>query len=572
MYRVLYRKYRPKTFDEVCGQEHITAVLKNEICTGRISHAFLFTGTRGTGKTSCAKILAKAVNCLNSKDGNPCGECANCRGIEDGSVFDVVEIDAASNNGVDNIRELREESNYTPASAKYRVYIIDEVHMLSQGAFNALLKTLEEPPAHVIFILATTEVNKIPATILSRCQRFDFHRISPEDCSKRLKYVASQEGFTLEDEAATLVARLSDGAMRDALSLLDRCVGAENEITVETVTKAAGLADKEYLFSLSDCIINRDAAQALEIINRLHSEACDMERLCDELITHFRNLMVSRTAKNPERLIVCTPAELEKYKQTAAGMTLPAIVSALDVFQNALANIKKGTERRTEVETAFLRLVSPDTQTDMDSVLRRISDLENGMLSRSVRTVNPAAEAKPPVKTVNPAEKTGYREVQNVQSADAYAERKTDSADIPPLDETDRDSADISRNAEAPNHAGDFETDCAREAKNGERIPDGKLFEWPEIVRIINGKNRLIGSQLSGSCAYIKGDYVLIDSQIEQFRDLINNIPECKEAVKSAIASVLGRPYKIGPYKRQAEQNGDKFSEFVNRFKDRFDK
>ena len=231
MYQVLYRKWRPQVFTDVYGQEHITKTLMNAVDTGRVSHAYLFTGSRGTGKTTCAKILAKAVNCEHPVNGNPCNECASCRGIDDGSVVDVVEIDAASNNGVDNIRDLREETNYMPSSVKYRVYIIDEVHMLSTGAFNALLKTLEEPPEHVKFILATTEVHKLPSTILSRCQRFDFKRISPEDISSRLKYVAKQENIDLTDEGAMLIARVSDGGMRDALSLLDRCASYGKKIT-----------------------------------------------------------------------------------------------------------------------------------------------------------------------------------------------------------------------------------------------------------------------------------------------------------------------------------------------------
>lgn len=257
MYRVLYRKWRPQTFEEVYGQPHITATLKNELVSGRVAHAYLFTGSRGTGKTTCAKILSKAVNCLSPHDGDPCNECEICRGIDNGSVLDVIEIDAASNNGVDNIRDLRDEANFTPVKAKYRVYIIDEVHMLSTGAFNALLKILEEPPEHVIFILATTEVHKLPATILSRCQRFDFKRITPEDICARLQYVAEHENITLDEDAAALIAKVADGALRDALSLLDRCCAVDEHITSEVVTKSAGLAGRDYLMRLSKCIIKK---------------------------------------------------------------------------------------------------------------------------------------------------------------------------------------------------------------------------------------------------------------------------------------------------------------------------
>ena len=535
MYQVLYRKYRPSTFEDVYGQEHITTVLKNEIASNRISHAFLFTGTRGTGKTTCAKILAKAVNCLNSKDGDPCLECENCVNIENGSIFDVVEIDAASNNGVDNIRELREESNYTPASAKYRVYIIDEVHMLSQGAFNALLKTLEEPPAHVIFILATTEVHKIPATILSRCQRFDFHRISPEDCSKRIKYVASKEGFSVTDEAALLIARLSDGAMRDALSLLDQCVGADNEITVDTVTKAAGLADKEYLFALSDAVINCDSAAALSIIDKLHNDACDMERLCDELISHFRNIMVIKTVKHPEKLIVATPDEIARFEETAKVMTLSAIITALDAFQNALSNIKRGTSGRIETEMAFLKLISPEVQGDINSILQRLSALENGTVTVQKNIIS---------NPVNTQDKPVQRRIELTPIADDDLPPPPVYDEIPERQEDESEPDKISTTV----------------------VEDGLIGNWDEVVQLVLSKNRLIGSQLVGSNGYVKGDFVLIDAKFEQFRDLINNIPECKEAVKGAIATVLGRPYKIGPYKKQINETADKFEAFVSRF------
>lgn len=282
MYQALYRKYRPKVFSDVCGQEHITSTLLNEIRDGRVSHAYLFTGSRGTGKTTCAKILAKAVNCENSNNGEPCNECEMCRGLDDGTIYDVVEIDAASNNGVDNIRELREEANYTPSRGKYRVYIIDEVHMLSQGAFNALLKTLEEPPAHVIFILATTEVHKLPATILSRCQRFDFKRIQPETMAKRLEEVASMESISLTPEAAILISRIADGGMRDALSILDQCAGRNEEINEELVSRVAGIAGREALYELSAAIADKDSGKALSIIADLHQNSYDMERLCVE--------------------------------------------------------------------------------------------------------------------------------------------------------------------------------------------------------------------------------------------------------------------------------------------------
>ena len=293
LYRALYRKWRPRKFADVVGQEAIVTALQNQIAAGRIGHAYLFTGTRGTGKTTCAKIFAKAVNCLDTTSPDPCGECAVCKGIDEGTILDVSEIDAASNNSVDDIRDLRDETAYLPAVCKYKVYIIDEVHMLSTSAFNALLKTMEEPPEHVIFILATTEVQKVPATILSRCQRYDFQRITADKIAGRLEYVAGQENIELDHNAAELIGRLADGAMRDALSILDTCAGVSNTVDEALVRRMAGVTDRKYLFEISDAIAARDAVKALQEIAALRQQSVDMRRLCMELAGHYRNLMLS---------------------------------------------------------------------------------------------------------------------------------------------------------------------------------------------------------------------------------------------------------------------------------------
>ncbi len=376
MYRALYRKWRPQVFTDVSGQNHITDTLQNEISTGRLSHAYLFTGSRGTGKTSCAKILAKAVNCLNPQNGSPCNECEICRGIDDGSILDVTEIDAASNNSVDNIRDLRDEVNFTPAAAKYRVYIIDEVHMLSTGAFNALLKTLEEPPAHVLFILATTEVQKLPATILSRCQRFDFRRIPSEDIAARLMTVAKNENLELSDDAALLIARVSDGALRDALSILDQCAGYNEPISVKTVSNAAGLLGKDYLFELSDAILSENSSAILDIIDRLHSSSCDMERLMSELVNHFRNIMMAKTTKCPEKFIVCTPEELERYKSDAQKITNGTVLYIMETLCKEASQLKYSAHQRAQTEAVLIRLCSPALSTDNSAIIRRVDELE----------------------------------------------------------------------------------------------------------------------------------------------------------------------------------------------------
>ena len=391
MYRALYRTWRPQTFSDVVGQQHITNTLQNELKANKLAHAYLFTGSRGTGKTSCAKILAKAVNCENLQDGNPCNECEVCRGIDSGAILDVVEIDAASNNGVDNIRDLRDEANYTPVRAKYRVYIIDEVHMLSVGAFNALLKTLEEPPEHVKFVLATTEVHKLPATILSRCQRFDFKRIEPEDIAFQLNKVASGEGFTVEPEAASLIAKVADGGMRDALSLLDQCAGQSSNVTAELVSSVAGLTGHDHLFALADCVKTNDCARALSIINDLHASSCDMERLCTQLIDHYRNLMIIRSVKDCAGLIVCTAAELKQLEEQAMSYTLEHIMHILGVLESTCANLRKGLNRRVETEMAFVRLCTPNLDSSVDSILKRVGELEKAVRTGAVAAAPQAA-------------------------------------------------------------------------------------------------------------------------------------------------------------------------------------
>ena len=315
MYRALYRKWRPQRFEDVVGQRAIVTALKNQITADRVGHAYLFTGVRGTGKTTCAKIFAKAVNCLHPVNGDPCGECEICRGIDNGSLLDVVEMDAASNNGVDDIRDLRDETAYTPSACRYKVYIIDEVHMLSTAAFNALLKTLEEPPAHVIFILATTEIQKVPATILSRCQRYDFTRIGPEDIARRVEYIAGEEKLELTPEGVELIARLADGALRDALSSLDTCAGVTARIDADVVRRMAGVTDRSYLFRISDAIQAQDGAAALAQLAQLRQQSVDVKRLTEELIAHYRALMLAALPGGQSLLSGVSPEEEALYLQ-----------------------------------------------------------------------------------------------------------------------------------------------------------------------------------------------------------------------------------------------------------------
>lgn len=352
----LYRKYRPKTFSEVVGQKLVVESLKNQVATGKLGHAFLFTGTRGTGKTSCAKIFAKAINCTNNQKGEPCLECDICKGIENESIYDVTEMDAASNNSVEDIRDILSEVMYLPVMAKYKVYIIDEVHMLSMAAFNALLKTLEEPPAHVIFILATTEIHKVPATILSRCQRYDFNKLSVEEIGEALMYIADCEDIELSLSAAKTIAGLADGAMRDATSILDTCLSHGNAIDDEIVCATVGISKQEDILSLADAIINKDMPVALQSILRLEQASVDIKRLCEELMTHFRNLLLANFNGSTNQLLNISQEKFERVKEQSTRTNNGFISTALSAFTTAVEASSKGQNPKISLDIAIYTL------------------------------------------------------------------------------------------------------------------------------------------------------------------------------------------------------------------------
>lgn len=356
MYTALYRKWRPKTFDDVIAQPHITTTLKSQITNGKTAHAYLFTGSRGTGKTTCARIFAKAINCENSADGNPCLSCSVCVDAENEALSDIIEIDAASNNGVDDIRDLRDGAIYSPERCKYKVYIIDEVHMLSVNAFNALLKIIEEPPPYVKFVLATTEVHKVLPTILSRCQRFDFRRIMPEDIAKRLLYIAGEENINLSEDAALLIARLADGGMRDALSLLDQCIAYSTDVTLETVSAASGIAGRDYLFDIIESVVKGDTSTALTITDKLYSMSKDITRLCEELILQFRNIMLIKSVPERKELIACLPSEQERLSAIASSLSIEDILSKLTVLQECNERLSRSLAKRVEFEMCLVKL------------------------------------------------------------------------------------------------------------------------------------------------------------------------------------------------------------------------
>ena len=537
MYQVLYRKYRPKVFADVYGQEHVTSTLKNEIKENRIAHAYLFTGSRGTGKTTCAKILAKAVNCENSVDGEPCNECEVCKGLDSGTIYDVVEIDAASNNGVDNIRDLREEANYTPSRGKYRVYIIDEVHMLSTGAFNALLKTLEEPPAHVIFILATTEVHKLPATILSRCQRFDFKRIQPETMSVRLKQVAQLEGMELDDDAAILIARIADGALRDGLSILDQCAGRSKKIDSALVSEVAGLAGREALYKLTDCICNQNSSSAMTVISELYQNSYDMERLCVEMINHLRNFLIVKTVKDSRGLIICTDDEYNSIILSAENFTLENVIFALDLFQDALTKIKTGANARVELEMAFVKLCEPKLDVNIDSLVDRISKLE--------RAVNRGVNVSQQPAVVESTKPVVVENKQEVKAEKAVEEIKNDT--LQPIT-----SSKPSIEPKALQGKNETAVNKPQQTVNTDDSNTQYEFEhWGDFMDVIHKQNIALFGVLAGSRGYIRGEYFLIDSPNPTIIQFLKT-PTYSKAIKQALYDVTGQSFKLGIFKKKA--------------------
>lgn len=518
-YQALYRKYRPQTFDDVVGQEHITKTLKKEIESGKTVHAYLFTGTRGTGKTTCAKIFAKAINCLHPVNGDPCGECEMCKAVANDEITDIVEMDAASNTGVDYIRELREQVNFAPAVAKYRVYIIDEVHMLSGSAFNAFLKTLEEPPEHVVFILATTEVYKLPATILSRCQRFDFRRIDSGEIINRLKYVAGLENLTITDDAATLIASAADGGMRDALSILDLCASNNSNITEDTVTGVCSMAGNDYLLKMADLIKNQNTEGALMLIDELHNSSVDMLRLLFELIQHFRDLMIVKVVKGDNKPVVCSSQKMHDLEAQAKSFDIKEIMAILSVLQASAAAMQSGN-RRCEMEMTVIRLCNPKIRQDLASLERRIALLES---NKAAYGSNSAPNAQ--------SLKSDADAQSELQALNEKPDTSTQSTPLPDLTPESHIESGIS-----------------------------PVNEWNDILLVLRKTCPIIAGVLQGSCAYIEGDRLLIDTDNSQFRTLVNgNNSIYRDSIRKAAQSVLGKVYKLGPYhaKPQKSSEGD---------------
>ena len=584
MYRALYRKWRPQRFEDVVGQRAIVTALKNQITANRVGHAYLFTGVRGTGKTTCAKIFAKAVNCLHPVNGDPCGECEICKGIDNGSILDVVEMDAASNNGVDDIRDLRDETAYTPSACKYKVYIIDEVHMLSTAAFNALLKTLEEPPAHVIFILATTEIQKVPATILSRCQRYDFTRIGPEDIARRVEYIAGEEKLELSPDGAELIARLADGALRDALSILDTCAGVTAKIDADVVRRMAGVTDRSYLFRISDALEAQDGATALAQLAQLRQQSVDVKRLTEELIAHYRALMLAALPGGQSLLSGVSPEEEALYLEKGPQLGQREAIRAIRALGSALEHMTRGSDQRIELELALFGLSEPPQQPQavpaQAAPVRAAAQPAAPQPFASATAVQPFASAPTPqppipsVPVVQPAaepkpvkaEPSVPSEISVEQTSPVQTEELPPLPEEPPVQQAgmlpwDEPAAQAAQSAapvpaelepvpqpEPPKPA---PTPAAKPVpeKPQDAGQEGTVLYpyWPQVVQQLQEKDPMLYTYLRKSKAYFDGTRVLIDGG-KTFRDFIRANKDSQRLIKKLIKDVSGTAVPIGPY------------------------
>ena len=584
MYRALYRKWRPQRFEDVVGQRAIVTALKNQITANRVGHAYLFTGVRGTGKTTCAKIFAKAVNCLHPVNGDPCGECEICKGIDNGSILDVVEMDAASNNGVDDIRDLRDETAYTPSACKYKVYIIDEVHMLSTAAFNALLKTLEEPPAHVIFILATTEIQKVPATILSRCQRYDFTRIGPEDIARRVEYIAGEEKLELSPDGAELIARLADGALRDALSILDTCAGVTAKIDADVVRRMAGVTDRSYLFRISDALEAQDGATALAQLAQLRQQSVDVKRLTEELIAHYRALMLAALPGGQSLLSGVSPEEEALYLEKGPQLGQREAIRAIRALGSALEHMTRGSDQRIELELALFGLSEPPQQPQAVPVqaapVRAAAQPAAPQPFASATAVQPFASAPTPqppipsVPVVQPAaepkpvkaEPSVPSEISVEQTSPVQTEELPPLPEEPPVQQAgmlpwDEPAAQAAQPAapvptelepvpqpEPPKPAPTPAAKPVPEKPQDAGQEGTALYPyWPQVVQQLQEKDPMLYTYLRKSKAYFDGTRVLIDGG-KTFRDFIRANKDSQRLIKKLIKDVSGTAVPIGPY------------------------
>ncbi len=565
-YTALYRKWRPLVFEDVVEQEHVVRTIKNTVKSERIGHAYLFCGTRGTGKTTMAKIFARAINCLNTKDGDPCNECEICRGILSDSILDVVEIDAASNNSVDNIREIRDEVVYAPSQARYKVYIIDEVHMLSAGAFNALLKTLEEPPAHVVFILATTDPHKLPATILSRCQRFDFKKITPGSIAERVRVISGASGITLENDAALLIARLADGAMRDALSILDQCISmGSTEITHQNVLDVIGIVSDDFIAEIVDYIKDKNVEGLVSGVERLSSNGRDILRFASDLVMYFRNLLLCKITKNPTDIIDISKQYLENMKEQAGAFTnerIIAIIKELSAFESQL---KYALNQRVFLEVMLISISVGSTgqSTDTNDLADRIADLENAIKSgagaaqpRNIIDAAPAAgfpaqgqasgrvlDRVPPVPGPN-----GF--VPGASgSGNPFASSPAGGAGLQAgFGANGSTGAGSSVSSHGSSSGPGASSTGSAGSAAGKKAVHQPLEEWPDVMKELKASGRMMLATYLMSARAVVGDettiLIVFPSGVGSFKTVVAK-PEHVEVLQDIFARKLGRQVRI---------------------------
>ena len=528
VYQALYRKYRPQTFDDVVGQLAVTQTLKTQLVTDKMSHAYLFTGSRGTGKTSCAKILAKAVNCLHPENGNPCNRCSACRSIDDGSCMDVLEIDAASNNGVDNVRDLRDDAIYTPSQVKKRVYIIDEVHMLSISAFNALLKIIEEPPEHLLFILATTELHKVPATILSRCQRFSFRRISQEDIAARLQFVAYQENIDMDEGAARVLARLADGGMRDGLSLLDQVASATTgELTSERVYACLGIAGEQRCGEMMGYIADHNSKKTLELFNRLYTEGKDLSAMLDELACMVRDLLVMKTAPGSGITMLSGVATDQEVSALTERFSTGELVRIMTELQQTMTGFTRSSSRRLDAELCLMNLCQPELSLDAQSLNARLTRLEEQLKTGSITVKQITAE---PVR----------------EEPEDDRPPLPDDADAPPSEDQPLQPKVPKQDVQAP--AG-FWTDLMTASRKELKPPASGFF---------------VAAQNSPLRGALKGDVLELRCQNAFVAEAVNR-PDILEVVARKAAALLGRAVRIQVVDMSAKPTGNpKMQQLLN--------
>ncbi len=528
MHQALYRKWRPRDFDEVSGQDHITSILKYECATGRFSHAYLFCGSRGTGKTSCAKILAKAVNCEHPTPAGPCCACASCRAIDAGSATDVLEMDAASNNGVDDIRDIRDEVIYAPSELKYRVYIIDEVHMLSTSAFNALLKTLEEPPEHVVFILATTELQKLPATIISRCQRFDFRRITTAALTARLHRIADAEGFDLDEEAARLIARQAQGGMRDAVSLLELCAGARLPITPDLVTRTVGTTGREGTARMVTAVLRKDYDTLFERVDALVASSRDLAVFWQELIGYYRDMLVAKTTRSPEKYLDLTDSELSVLNILAGKFTKEQLLFHVGLLEDALFAMQKSfAVKRTVAEITLLRLCDPALDSSTESILARLSRIEEQLAAGAVAVECGIAEEAPPVG--EPPEFIGFEPPSDERTAPTPRAPSDASPAPTPLPHPE---------ARMPSPPSPSPSTVAPDPTRRVLRP---LRTWSEAVERVRATSPMAASFLLSAKAYTTEEgQVAVKFDSEFARSMVSR-EGAPEALRGALSLLLGR-------------------------------